>query len=1100
MKKNIFYAEIITNVRTCPLISRQGSSEKSMSYKSSCGGFRGREKHLQFLYAIITAIFLLTPDLFAQAQYRVDPTYEDTVRVVVIWNVSDRPEHIPQNGKVGEISKDFILKALDSSKVPNIKTFSNSDPYPTWIQVSEAFGKGRLPHVIVHSNAGFSDDNGPAINSIVQMALRNKIGIVSLGDDGIFPADVFGLGGIQNYISEYMLNAHDNTDSLWINLKRNRDDKLKVINTLNGKLLYPGVNGIISNTVDSILGGKYILPFKTHANRSGADVNAYTVLYPEKLIFLGDQQGYWEGAVIPGTDILNAIVSVRDIIETDTTTVRDTIFQDPMVSILPRRAVDLAFEPQNIFNEKASEQIVYDAIMFASLAHVTEALDTSNAGIAIVGRRKHTIKCDETVNLLATGGVTYQWSAVNPNHSDLLTKINDSTYTFTPSNKFIGDTFVYRVIANAVIHVGNNIYARKDTMFLTLNVEPITMTFGDNVTIFTGNSIKLNGSGNSSTPDIRYTWSPSNGLNNSHLQSPIASPESTTIYNVTFDDGHCRVTGAVTVTVRTPPFNNANAGIAIIGRRKHTIKCDETVSLLATGGVSYVWSAINPQHNSMIAKVNDSTYTFTPSSKFLGDTLIYRVVANVVIHVENKTYERKDTLFLTLNVEPITMTFGDDVTIFAGDPVKLNGSGNSTTPDLRYTWSPTNGQNNSHLESPVVSPESTTVYKVTYDDGHCLVTGSVTVTVRPPQVTNVKITRAVTRDTNGNGYLDAVELYFNAPVDLPTITTLFAVTHGTANFTPAGIIEKPGIEDSVLILSLREQKAGELQTGWQLQLSAGEIIIFKNSHDKFIAKWDRIVTEDGAGPVIDRAVFFPGYGELASDSLEVTLSEPLSMFSITNESPVESFSLYNKDTQLVRNAFTSATYINFDGEKKIKFRVGIRTEGKTKIIPNVDSLQFFQGSGIYRITDISGNQAPDSSIARKTLIQYNGVNRVILNVLNNPILVGRNSLDSDILRRYNHVVPPNAVGGGIFNIKTLLPLKETEGNYGEARIYDAVGNVIADRLPIRIGVQTLDYAIYWDGTNKTGRYVGQGSYQLRIRVIDIQGKTMLGKTLVGVYR
>jgi hypothetical protein len=717
-----------------------------------------------------------------------------------------------------------------------------------------------------------------------------------------------------------MLSAHDSTDSLWINLKRNRDDKLKEYNTVSGTLSYPGVNGIVSNTVDSLLGGKYILPFKTHTNRSGADVNAYTVLYPEKLTFLGDQQGYWEGAVIPDTDILNTIVSIQDIIELDTTTVKDTIFQDPMVSILPRRAVDLAFEPQNILNEKASEQIVYDAIMFASLAHATEALDTANAGIAVMGRRKHTIKCDETVNLLATGGATYAWSAVNPKHSSLITKTDDSTYTFTPSSKFIGDTFIYRVIAN------------------------------------------------------------------------------------------------------------------------------------------------------------------------------------VVINVENKIYARKDTLFLTLNVEPITMPFGDDVAIFAGDSVKLNGSGNSSTPDFRYTWSPTNGLNGTHLESPTASPESTTVYNVTFDDGHCFVTGAVTVAIRPPQVTNALITRAVTRDTNGNGYLDAVEIYFNAPVDLPTITSLFAVTHGTVNFTPAGMIEKPGIEDSVLILSLREQKAGELQTGWQLQLSAGEIIIFKNSHDKFIAKWDRIVTEDGAGPVIDRAVFFPGYGDLASDSLEVTLSEPLSRFSFTNESSVESFCLYNKNAQQVRNAFASATYIDFDGEKKIKVRVGIRTEGKTKIIPNSDSLQFFQGSGIYRITDISGNPAPDSSIARKTRIEYNGVNRVILNVLNNPIIVGRNKLDPDILRSYNHVIPPNSVGGGIFNIKTLLPLKETEGNYGEARIYDAVGNVIADRLPIRLGVQTLDYAIYWDGTNKTGRYVGQGSYQLRIRVVDIHGTTMRGKTLIGVYR
>jgi hypothetical protein len=49
--------------------------------------------------------------------------------------------------------------------------------------------------------------------------------------------------------------------------------------------------------------------------------------------------------------------------------------------------------------------------------------------------------------------------------------------------------------------------------------------------------------------------------------------------------------------------------------------------------------------------------------------------------------------------------------------------------------------------------------------------------------------------------------------------------------------------------------------------------------------------------------------------------------------------------------------------------------------------------------------------------------------------------------------------------------------YGTAAIYDAVGNLIVNELPIEKAVNLHGtFFVYWDGTNRQNRRVGAGAY------------------------
>ncbi|TKB99332.1 gliding motility-associated C-terminal domain-containing protein [Pedobacter cryotolerans] len=130
-----------------------------------------------------------------------------------------------------------------------------------------------------------------------------------------------------------------------------------------------------------------------------------------------------------------------------------------------------------------------------------------------------------------------------------------------------------------------------------------------NTTICENQSVNLVASGGTT-----YTWLPTEGLSNSAIANPIASPQQTTKYTVNISNGACSETREVTITV----LKNANANA---GDDKKMLVGQSVVLEGAVSGdnITYLWSPIDylddpTKLNPIANPPTDITYTLTVQS------------------------------------------------------------------------------------------------------------------------------------------------------------------------------------------------------------------------------------------------------------------------------------------------------------------------------------------------------------------------------------------------------------------------------------------------------------------------------------------------------
>ncbi len=331
------------------------------------------QKGFSLLFIIF---FLVLPGfVFSQAPLRVDASFEDSLRIVVLWNNVEglcegtyTPLVFPM---AGTDTRDFVIRSIDTSNIRHVKlfqsaAFSGGLRYPagspvsatTLRQVQNAFGQGVYPHVIVHINAGHSAFDGPEMKKILSWAVESSIGVVEIGDDGATLAEsVFGIKNVDNFPfpMEDAIWLDKPGDSLKIRLHPERD---LVVDSSK----YPHLKGLVINAYKLNYCSKDLV-FKPFENGGRCQADADTYITDEqsknKLIFLGYEQGY--NADIDSTDKTpDKIVGNYDQFNVI------VLLQEKSADIV-RRGVILSFQPQFLANEIAAAQLVYDAIIYAAL-------------------------------------------------------------------------------------------------------------------------------------------------------------------------------------------------------------------------------------------------------------------------------------------------------------------------------------------------------------------------------------------------------------------------------------------------------------------------------------------------------------------------------------------------------------------------------------------------------------------------------------------------------------------------------------------------------------------------------------------------------------
>jgi hypothetical protein len=138
---------------------------------------------------------------------------------------------------------------------------------------------------------------------------------------------------------------------------------------------------------------------------------------------------------------------------------------------------------------------------------------------------------------------------------------------------------------------------------------------------------------------------------------------------------------------------------------------------------------------------------------------------------------------------------------------------------------------------------------------------------------------------------------------------------------------------------------------------------------------------------------------------------------------------------------------------------------------------------------------------RRAILELTG-NIVKVTIAPNPFIAGGIcTLQGELRESFGNLInKKNNRSGVLVVIKSLTPLKITDGKIGIITIYDAVQNTVCKELPIVTGLKSAGYGVYWDGISDNGRYVSTGSYLFLVKLFDSSVTERVFKFLVGVKR
>ena len=231
------------------------------------------------------------------------------------------------------------------------------------------------------------------------------------------------------------------------------------------------------------------------------------------------------------------------------------------------------------------------------------------------------------------------------------------------------------------INMGGGACVNTDTVVVTINQPQINA--GADVTICSGDSVQLNGTGATS-----YTWTPNVMISNTTINNPYVFPVSNQDYIVSGGDVNgCLGSDTVSVLVNNLPTASAGPDLSL---------CLGFSGVLnASGGVTYNWSPGVDLSSTVIAN---------PTTSTIVNTTYYVEVTDV------NGCQNIDLVNVVVNTNPV-VDAGLDVEVCDGSSVQLQASGATT-----YVWNTNTTLSNLLIANPLASPSVDTSYIVVGTD------------------------------------------------------------------------------------------------------------------------------------------------------------------------------------------------------------------------------------------------------------------------------------------------------------------------------------------------------------------------------------------------
>ncbi len=134
---------------------------------------------------------------------------------------------------------------------------------------------------------------------------------------------------------------------------------------------------------------------------------------------------------------------------------------------------------------------------------------------------------------------SFQWQ-LNGNN------VGGNNISYSTNNFANGDKI--NCVMNTIKSCPNTTFVNSDTIVMIVKPVPVISFSPPNPSISFGNSVQLNATVTGSA--VSYLWTPADGLNNTAILNPIASPAATTMYNLNVTAANnCTTDKKITVTV-----------------------------------------------------------------------------------------------------------------------------------------------------------------------------------------------------------------------------------------------------------------------------------------------------------------------------------------------------------------------------------------------------------------------------------------------------------------------------------------------------------------------------------------------------------------------
>jgi hypothetical protein len=299
----------------------------------------------------------------------------------------------------------------------------------------------------------------------------------------------------------------------------------------------------------------------------------------------------------------------------------------------------------------------------------------------IVTINRDTIICfGNSVPLQAGGGTKYEW----------FPKSGLNNYFIANPIAMPSTTTRYKVIiSNATC---------TDSAFVTMTIKDNEKAdAGRDKELCAGLSVRL---GTNNNPQVEYSWSPADYLDNPKSANPLCTPEKNMQYILTVKNNNgCENYDTVNVTL--------GGELSVFAGADTSVCTGEQIQLNASGAENFSWSPADGLSDATIA---NPLFTGTSTTQY-------------IVTGKSGNCEGKDTILVTVNEKP-TIIASENREICVGDTVHLSAKG-----ALEHSWSPAEGLNNATIANPIFNGTKTTEYIVTGKNGNCSDSKKVIITV-----------------------------------------------------------------------------------------------------------------------------------------------------------------------------------------------------------------------------------------------------------------------------------------------------------------------------------------------------------------------------------